>query len=315
MAQRSFSIIVCTALFLTLTSCAGLLGTSALRLLLVRGGAAELSGAAIRYSLGGEAIAASRAAQIGLGSAMSADIALSRLATSRLQIQVGQGAAIARGHAAMRGGAIEVTLGDAGVLRVTRPIASRDGIGTIANQYVGSRQVGYSRFSPDNVRIDYFARVGETNSYEPFMYALRDPEGRSVAFFGRNHRYLGKATYVTRQGRLAGDGVAGALAIITLSDVWSASLDEQCSPQLLILRRTYYNQGISGGPPDQFWQSMYDDCGAVPSISAQYQLHRLNAIRAILNPIEKLAALEEFHTIFPNNQDATNLIAFMRRGI
>lgn len=310
-SKLSLILLFCIAL----SGCIGALG---LRMLLVRGGTSELSAAAIRGGLGGEALAVTRAAQFGMGSVIAADAQLTRAAMQGIRVQLGRGAATIRGNAAMKTGSLNISMAEGGIMRHSKLIQSADRTGSISNQYIGTRQVGYTRFSSDNIRIDFFIRQGDSFQYSRMMYALRDPSGRSVSFFGTNHRYLGKATYGNQNMVGAGGSDATALStavLISVADFASTPVDEQCSPQLVIVRKAYFNSGADSEAPNRFWDSLYADCGAVENVSKQYQLFRLNEIRILSDIPLKLAKLEEFIDEFPDNQDARFLLDILNRRI
>jgi hypothetical protein len=301
----AFVVIAC----LPLLSCGPFLAAG-LRMLVTRGGAQQLASGAIRGGLGGEALAVTRAAQIGLGSVIVGDAALVRAATTGMRLQIGRNAAAIRGSASMQAGNVNVALAEGGTMQITRLMRVANRAGYTSNQYIAGRQVGYARFSADNIRVDFFVRQERGAEFSRMMYALRDPSGRSVSFFGVNHRYLGKVSYVPQNGTgfPSGEAATAALTLITVSDFTSTPLDQQCSTQLIIVRKTYFNQGITNESPNDFWDSMFEDCGDVETVSVQYQLFTLNKIRGLTSSEEKRHELIDFIQRFPNNREAVGLL-------
>lgn len=204
-AHRAYSaiggVLVSITLALSLSGCFLLFGelleAGGLRLLATRAGIAEASAIGLRAGLGGEAFAATRIAQANMGAIIASDAALSRLATNSIRLQIGEGSLAESGVARIRGGGVDVDFGRTGRLRVTEPAARSGKTGLFSDHYAGGQRVSYSRLSPDGIRIDYFIRDATNGQFKPAIYALRDPFGQSIAFFGRNHAYLGKATYRT----------------------------------------------------------------------------------------------------------------------
>lgn len=53
-----------------------------------------------------------------------------------------------------------------------------------------------------------------------------------------------------------------------MNDYITTPFGEQCSDELIILRRTYFNRGELSETPDQFWDALYKDCKANIEVSA-----------------------------------------------
>jgi hypothetical protein len=291
----------------------GLLGRALvaeeLALLTARGALARASVAGMTAGLGGTTLAASRIAQANLGSIIAADVAAGRLASSSLRLQIGEGVAATTGRATVRGGVVDVTFSEGGVLRVTPPMLSKSGSGVFSEHYVGGQRVSYARLSPEGVRYDYFVRNAQTGNFDRALYALRDPTGRSIAFFGPNHSYLGKAIYRTQS--IASKGVGGlatAAVFVSMEDFVSTPYVEQCSQDLVNLRLTYFNTGAIPERPGQFWEALYKDCGKNADVSTDYQDFKMREIHAIQNRNTKLFEAKQFLSRFPENSEASGLI-------
>jgi hypothetical protein len=307
-----------TALLLSLSGCFLLFGEllelGGLRLLATRAGIAEASAIGLRAGLGGEAFAATRIAQANMGAIIASDAALSRLATNSIRLQIGEGSLAESGIARIRSGGVDVDFGRSGRLRVTEPAPRTGQTGLFSDHYAGGQRVSYSRVSSDGIRIDYFIRDATNGQFKPALYALRDPSGKSIAFFGRNHAYLGKAVYRTVASRAAaGSVVAGAVAFIEMNDYMNTPFGEQCSDELMILRRTYFNRGELSETPDQFWESLYKDCKANVEVSDDYQRFELDKIYRVSSRQERYGALVQFVRRFPGNGEAKNMMEDMRK--
>jgi hypothetical protein len=300
------------ALMLCLPGCWGLLGRALvaeeLAIIGARGGLARASVAGMSAALGGEAIAATRFAQANMGSIIASDFAVGRLATNSIRLQIGEGAASINGRAIIKNGGVNVTLVDGLTLRVTSPKPSQTATGLFSEHYIGAKRVSYARLSPDGIRYDYFVRT-TSNQFERALYALRDPSGKSIAFFGPNHSYLGKAIYRMRAGDTAGVGaLAAATVFVSMTDFRTTPYAETCAQELVNLRLTYFNKGIASETPDQFWESIYKDCSRNNSVLVDYQDFRMGRIYAIADKYEKLIAAKRFLLEFPKNKAAKNLM-------
>lgn len=287
-------------------------GLAELRLLAGRAGISEAAGLGLRAGLGGEALAATRIAQANLGAIIAQDALLSRLASQSIRLQIGEGAASITGRASLAQGEVRVALSDGQVMRVTRPeYGTRFGMnGTFSDHFVKGQRVSFARYSSDSIRIDYFMRNAATGQFESPMYALRDPSGNSIAFFGRNHAYLGTAVYRTAATRSGVTGLAGgAVAFVVLNDFRNAPIGKMCAPELLILRKTYFNQGQVNETPDQFWESFYRDCKENEEVREDYQRFQLDKIYTISDSQDRYAALGNFLRRFPENGEAGNMKA------
>lgn len=294
--NRLCRLAVALGLLGSLSGCFLLLGEMAelaeLRLLV---GRAELAEAApgLGLGLGGEALVATRVAQANLGAIIVSDRALGHLAVSGLRIEVGEGALAQSGRAVARRGGVEVSFGNKGDMFVSelRPRPGQTGL--FSDHFASGRRISYSRLSPDLARIDYFVLDANSGTFRPTIYALRDPSGRSIAFFGRNHAYLGKAVYRLAAGG-TGSGAAalavGAVARIELNDFANTPGAEQCSDELIILRRTYFNQGETREMPDQFWRALYKDCRGNTEVVNDYQRFRLDRVNRIGDPRQRQIA-------------------------
>lgn len=312
-------VLVSIILALSLSGCfllfAELFEIGGLRLLATRAGFAEASAMGLRAGLGGEAFAATRIAQANMGAIIASDAALSRLAANSIRLQIGEGSLAESGVARIRGGGVDVDFGRAGRLRVTEPTARTGKTGLFSDHYAAGQRVSYSRVSPDGVRIDYFIRDATNGQFKPALYALRDPTGRSIAFFGRNHAYLGKAIYRTAlpRGAAGGIGVAvGAVAFIEMNDYINTPFGEQCSDELIILRRTYFNRGELSETPDQFWDALYKDCKANVEVSDDYQRFELDKIYRVSSREARYGELVQFVRRFPDNGEAKNMMEDIR---
>jgi hypothetical protein len=299
-------------LALCLSGCWGLLGRALiaeeLAIIGARGSLSRASVAGMSAGLGGEAVAATRFAQANMGSIIASDFAAGKLATNSIRLQIGEGAASINGRAIVRTGGVDVTLADGLTLRVTTPKPSQTATGLFSEHFIGAKRVSYARLSPDGIRYDYFVRT-TSGQFERALYALRDPSGKSIAFFGPNHSYLGKAIYRVRAGNVSGAGVsAGAIAFVSMADFRTTPYSEICAQELVNLRLTYFNKGISSETPDQFWESIYNDCSRNNSVLVDYQDFRMGRIYAIVDKNEKLIAAKRFLLEFPKNKAAKNLV-------
>lgn len=278
-------------------------------LLAGRGGLARASVAGMTTGLGGEVLAATRIAQANIGSIIAADFAAGRLASTSLRVQIGEGVAATTGRASLRSGAVDVTFAEGGTMRVTAPKPNTSGSGVFSEQYIGQQRVSYARLSPEGVRYDYFIKNAQTGNFERALYALRDPTGRSIAFFGPNHSYLGKAIYRTRTVNGKGAGaLALATAFVSMEDFQSSPYAEQCSQDLVNLRLTYYNTGAIPELSKQFWEALYKDCGKNIDVSIDYQDFKMSEIYAIQSRSLKLSEAKRFLSRFPDNSDAISLV-------
>jgi prepilin-type processing-associated H-X9-DG protein len=310
--KRQFLIAALLFASMMLSGCVwGLLGRALvaeeIALLTARGGLARASVAGMRLGIGGEAVAATRMAQANIGSIIASDFAAGRLASSSLRLQIGEGVAATTGRATMRSGTVNVAFADGQVMRVTTPKPSQSATGLFSEHYVGAQRVSYARLSPDGVRYDYFVRNAYTGKFDRALYALRDPSGQSIAFFGPNHSYLGKAIYRAQTG--TGVGLAaGAAAYVTMADFQSTPYGVQCSQELVNLRLTYFNMGEIPEQPDRFWESLYNDCSKNTDVSNDYQGFKMRNIYAIEDRQQKLTEAKRFLSRFPRNSDAVNLV-------
>jgi hypothetical protein len=194
-------------------------------------------------------------------------------------------------------------------MRISAPTPSAAGTDVFSEHYVGRQRVSYARLSPEGVRYDYFVRNAQTGNFERVLYALRDPTGRSIAFFGPNHSYLGKAIYRTQP--MVGKGAGGlevTTAFVSMEDFQSSPYAEQCSQDLVNLRLTYYNTGAIPEPPKQFWEALYKDCGKNTDVSVDYQDFKMREIYAIQSLSLKLIEAKRFLSRFPENSDAIGLV-------
>jgi hypothetical protein len=298
--------------FLT-SGCWALLGRALiaeeLALLSTRGALTRASVAGMSAGLGGEAFVATRIAQGNLGSIIAADFAAGRLAGSTLRLQIGEGAAATAGRATMSSGSVNVAFADGKIMRVTIPKPSQSATGLFSEHYIGSQRVSYARLTPNGARYDYFIRNSATGNFDRALYALRDPSGRSIAFFGPNHSYLGKAIYRTQGAAANADGLAaGVTAVVSLTDYQTTPYSEQCAQELVNLRLTYFNTGEVLEAPEQFWESLYRDCSKNNDVAVDYQSFKMRGIYAIVNRDEKLQAAKKFLVRFPSNDDAKFLV-------
>lgn len=291
----------------------GLLGRALvaeeIALLTVRGGLARASVAGISAGFGGEVLASTRIVQANLGSIIAADVAAGRIASSGLRLQIGEGVAATTGRASIRRGAVDLTFSNGGIMRVTEPKLSKTGSGVFSEHYIGSQRVSYARLSPGGIRYDYFVRNAQTGNFDRILYALRDPTGRSIAFFGPNHSYLGKAVYRTQP--VVGKGLgalAGAAAFVSMEDFQTTPYVEQCSQDLVNLRLTYYNTGAIPEHPRHFWEALYKDCSKNTDVATDYQDFKMREIYAMQNRNAKLLEAKRFLSRFPENSEAVGLI-------
>ena len=309
-------LLLAITLVVSLSGCFWLARFAGLRLLATRAGIAEASALGLRAGLGGEAFAATRIAQANMGAIIASDAALSRLASNSIRLQIGEGTLAESGIARIRGRGVDVDFGRTGRLRVTQPASRTGQTGLFSDHYAGGQRVSYSRVSTDGIRIDYFIRDAADGQFKPALYALRDPSGKSIAFFGRNHAYLGKAVYRTAvsQGAVGSAGAAvGAVAFIEMNDYMNTPFGEQCSDELIILRRTYFNRGELSETPDQFWDSLYKDCKANVEVSDDYQRFELDKIYRVSSREARYAALSQFVRRFPANNEAKNMMEDLRQ--
>jgi len=306
--------IVCFALICSLLS-----GCPIGLLMRVGGRAGIPSGLVLRTvgSLGGEVLAVRTIAQSNIGAAVAADANLMRLATRPLAIELRTLNSVERGRVLVNNREVNVVLENSRI-RVVRD-------GQIARQYdiSSGKQVSYTRYSMDQRRLDYSVWNPEAQRFEYILYGIRHPQTGSVAFFGRNHAYLGRAVYGDTVGRGASAAAIAALAagtplFIEFQDFVTVPQSESCSDELVLVRRTYFNQGEIPDSPDEFWDAMYKDCPMHDEVRRNYAQFRLEQIMLMKNIVQKREALVRYLQVFPDSLEGSNLLKMidgeLRRG-
>ena len=246
-------------------------------------------------------------AQSNIGAAVAADANLMRLAARPLAIELRTLNSIERGRVLVNNREVSVVLENSRI-RVVRD-------GQIARQYDVSngKQISYTRYSKDQRRLDYSIWNPEAQRFEYIMYGLRNPQTGNVAFFGRNHAYLGRAVYGDVAGLGASVAAIAALApgtalSIEFRDFVTVPASESCSDELVLIRRTYFNQGEIPDSPDEFWDAIYKDCPLHDEVRRNYAQFKLEQIMLMTNIGQKRGALVQYLQVFPNSLEGINLL-------
>lgn len=276
----------------------------------VRGGIAE--GIALRTAstFGGHAGVARVIAQSNIGAVVLAEHALGRVFVARafpLELRAWSG--VERGKILVSNGQARVSLGG-GEIQTVRT-------GHIAKQYdiKTGKQISYSRYSQDFRRMDYSIWDEKLQKFEHILYGLRNPRTGGIAFFGKNHSYLGRA--ILREVTVQSESslvIAGALSgslVVELQDYESVPERDSCSDELVLVRRTYFNQGELTDSPDYFWDSLFKDCPNHPEVRQSYAQLRLDKIMLIEDKMRKQEALSQYLKIFPESGVAHDLFNSM----
>jgi hypothetical protein len=271
-----------------------------------------LAGRMVSAAGGAEAFAA-RAISANIGSAILADARLVGAGTRNIPVTITGGGSRTLGNIAVESTNVaRVSLGKSQGLRIVRTQSRSGPSGKIAEHFDrNGRMVSYSRYSPDDLRFDYYAPVGD-GGFQPVLYGLRSPRTGDVTLFGPNHRYLGRAIY-----RMAVSKAARELASQTLeqvSDIQVHLNDAQeygdfrlCSEMYLLLRQTHFQQEWDKSTPIQFWESMYLDCPNDRPVVVSYQKVMLSDAIAETNRSIKIRKLDEIISKFPDYEDAIRI--------
>jgi hypothetical protein len=303
----------------------GCLPFVALRMLAFRGGISRLAATRMAVGVGGEALAATRVAQGNLGAVLAGDAVRRGAVAGSLRLRMIGREGTITGRASISEQGVLVDLGQAQRMVISRPIALRGRPGmTVSSHRIGGVEVSQARYSADGMRIDYYVRNSGSGQLEPAMYGLREANGRSVAFFGINHSYLGRAVYRLPASRITTGGatspaiiaaIATGSADIDLSQYQPDQADEACSSELINLRRTYYTQGYDTASPARFWTNLYKDCPTTDEVRWGYEQFRVDDIRLEPDRQIKVNKLRLFRREFPNNEDGRLLEDDYEQGL
>jgi hypothetical protein len=276
-----------------------------------RAGASEAAMASLGRGAGGEAIAARSVAHAGVGAGLLADQAVMRSLGSSSSVLIRGPAYLER--ATIQAGSRQVSIvpqsGGARVRTVRK--------GDTATHFLGSEPnpFGFTRYSTDGRRMDFF--VGNRKGTTQYVsYALRDPKSDALIFFGRNHNYLGRATVVRTAGTASSATGIGAASIGLLVFEFSERDDRasECSPEFILLRRTYYSRGHEPGDPIAFWSALREDCPGNVEVADELRSARLRSIHLQTGVQARHAALVEYLLDYPNDLDGTVLLRELEKS-
>jgi hypothetical protein len=268
-----------------------------------------LAGRFVSAAGGAEAFA-SRAISANVGTALLTDARIIRSGARTVPISIiGNGAKVAGNVTIDSASVARVSFGQSNSLRIVRTEAKTGPAGKIAEHFDrNGRLVSYTRYSPDELRFDYYAPVGD-GSFQPVLYALRSPRTGDVTMFGPNHRYLGRAIYRMAVRRLLKEGASQAAEQIDniqvdLSEAAEYGDFRLCSEMYLLARQTHFQQSWDTSTSLQFWTSMFADCPSDRAVILPYRESLLNDAVSETNRQIKIQKLDVIIKKFPDFEDA-----------
>jgi hypothetical protein len=310
------------AVIISIILCAGLSGClpglTLARLVSLGGRGMVVEASAARMALAGRFVSAAGGAEAFASRAISANVGTALLTDARMIGSgartvpisiIGNGTRLAGSVTIDSASVARVSFGQSNSLRIVRTEARTGPTGKIAEHFDrNGRLVSYTRYSPDDLRFDYYAPVGD-GSFQPVLYALRSPKTGDVTLFGPNHRYLGRAIYRMAVRRLAREAVSRAAERIDNIQVDLSEAAEDgdfrlCSEMYLLVRQTHFQQSWDVSTPLQFWTSMYADCPNDRAVILPYRETLLNDAVAATNRQDKIQKLDAIIRKFPDFEDA-----------